>query len=240
MRTIDDVRTLVKDKGTDALDCSGRIVWLVLETEQYCDAQDFQSFVDIHKSNIGEVADAYEVIGASRIAGALRSIPESTNAEIGSAIRKAGELVRKRAGYSKDSLEAVLLESTIQPGLFSFVDRAGVNIALAIKYPGHLLKILLLVFVAHSLLMHLCDAVAHSQSSFFSFLSEIVAMVISHPFCFLPYSGFVSTFLFGSLCWSVLAACSQALTRRWWLIPLIAAIPKLLMLIILINSKLDI
>jgi hypothetical protein len=94
--------------GVASLEPLQRIVYLISEAECLCDMEGVDSFLDRYSPRwIPETVAAFEIVGATEIAGEFRSIAmNETTCDSG--LDRLNRLITDRAGYNYDSIRNVV------------------------------------------------------------------------------------------------------------------------------------
>lgn len=105
---IDEAISTGQREGAATMDVSQRWIWLISEAEVFCDVEGVDSFFDKYAQRwILETADAFELVGATKIAAELRSVP--LDAPVGDPrLDRLNSLITRRAGYSYESIRRVV------------------------------------------------------------------------------------------------------------------------------------
>lgn len=85
--------------GLEALTGAERHVWLIAEAEAICAVEGMDSFLEQYGPHLAETALAFERVGATSIAAALRAEDWE----------RATRLIASRAGYDEEAMRRGLL-----------------------------------------------------------------------------------------------------------------------------------
>ena len=90
--------------GLDALNPFERKVWLISEAEVLSDMEGIDSFLDAYREFILEASDAFEAVGALKIAQSLRAIHASQPQPPDELLNETNKLLTGREGYNYDAI----------------------------------------------------------------------------------------------------------------------------------------
>ena len=102
-------------RGPWELSIAERLVYLISEAEIRCDMTGFESFTELYgERGVKALADAYRDVGAIELAGVLEALLPLFPEPAEELLLPAYELICSRAGYSYESIAAVL-SALLQP-----------------------------------------------------------------------------------------------------------------------------
>ncbi|HSI34751.1 MAG TPA: hypothetical protein VK986_14280 [Tepidisphaeraceae bacterium] len=95
--------------GAASLDADQRLVYLIAEAEASCDMDGIDTLLDHYPlADLEECASAFDEIGASEVAAALRKVLAALPAREEALLDKADSLIKDRTGYDYDAIRAAV------------------------------------------------------------------------------------------------------------------------------------